>query len=315
MLWKRWTTMCLISVCVLFSAPFHTSAVDAPDRTSLDQAGTAVAAAPADNKPLINASSDLSLTDTVNKWKSVLAQKQGFENWQQANWQSYPLGPGTHGWVVIFGETGHEVGYMIIHAAEDGSLRLTEYGTGDSPLFSYTTLYRSLVQQALIPDTLSLTDFIQNDAIRKDRLYMDALTAVWKINLQDQTYYLDAKSGELLPLKSDPVPVLPVQQIGAADLTGITDERLLPAFDPYNRLPWVQGTPLQASNLAELKTALQTQEQLTYVVLLYGKQVTLPLAVIGYQQWGDNAPFLVLDHVGPRYVLLNEALMQGRLYP
>ena len=87
-----------------------------------------------------------------------------------------------------------------------GGFRLTEYGTGKSPLFSLTTLYRSLIQQELIPSTTLYDDFVQNETIIEDRLYMDTLTSVWKIVLGDETYYLDAKSGEVLPLTEDPMP-------------------------------------------------------------------------------------------------------------
>ena len=69
---------------------------------------------------------------------------------------------------------------------------------------------------------------------------------------------------------------------------------LHPAFDPYERLPWIQGTPLPVTILArELQIALEQQGNLTYVTELYDDQVTMPLAVLGYQQWvhGDTILF------------------------
>ncbi|MBD0381003.1 hypothetical protein [Paenibacillus sedimenti] len=312
--WTTWSMACLISLSTFVSIPIHISAVDDAKRTSLVQPPSETVAV-AITKPAINTRSELPLADSVNKWKLALSREQGFENWQQAAWHSYPLGPGTHGWVIILGEQGHEVGYMIVHAAEDGSFRLTEFGTGDSPLFSLTTLYRSLVQQELISDTTSFTDFIRNDAIIKERLYMDSLTAIWKISIGDESYYLDAKSGELLPLDHDPTAKLAYTHVSGTELSGSVNDLTLPAFDPYERLPWVQGKPLHVVNLNELKGALKQKNKLTYVTELYDNQVTLPLAVIGYKQWGHGEPYLAVDHVGPRYVLLKEALEQGNVYP
>ena len=136
-----------------------------------------------------------------------------------AKWNSYPLGPGTHGWVILFSDQGREVGYMIVQATESGEFRLMEYGTGSSPLFSLTTLYRSLVQQELIPSTTLFEDFVQNETIPFDRLYTSTLTSVWKVTLDDKTYYLDAKSGELLPLTKDPEPREPAESVRGTELS------------------------------------------------------------------------------------------------
>jgi hypothetical protein len=314
-LWKAWTAACLISMSSLLFIPLQGSAGDDPERTSLMQTVRDSIASNTVTKPIPDLRSESSLAATINSWRAALAHEKGFESWQTAAWNSYPLGPGTHGWVIILSEQGQDVGYMIVHATENGSFRLTEYGTGDNPLFSLTTLYRSLVQQELIPATTSFSDFVQNETILKDRLYMDALTAVWKINIQNQTYYLDAKSGELLPLKEDPTPKLTDAPVKGTELKGEANTVLHPAFDPYDRLPWIQGTPLPATDLKELQSALNLQDRLTYVTELYDGQVTLPLAILGYQQWKDGDTYLTLDHVGPRYVLLESALIQGHIYP
>ncbi|NEW08633.1 hypothetical protein GK047_21795 [Paenibacillus sp. SYP-B3998] len=314
MKWTTWTAACLISVSAFLLAPIHTSALDTEVGTSQVQQGPTEVIALGEPRPSMNTQSEASFADTVNQWKITLSHERGFERWQQAAWNSYPLGPGTHGWVVILNAKGQDVGYMIVNAAENGSLRLSEYGTGDYPLFSLTTLYRSLVQQELISSTTSLTEFAQNEKIIKERLYMDSLTAIWKIKLQDQTYYLDAKSGELLPLHQDPIPKQAVTSGEETELSGKLDDLLLTAFDPYDRLHWVQGKPLSVTDMPTLKAALKQKNKLTYVAELYNNQVTLPLAVIGYKMWNGGEPYLAVDHVGTRYILLKEALEQGHLY-
>ncbi|KRE48365.1 hypothetical protein [Paenibacillus sp. Soil724D2] len=314
-LWTTWTAACFISVSSLLFIPLQTSAGDSVERTSYTQAARETIASNTETKPLPDLRSESTLTATINTWRTTLARESGFERWQTAVWNSYPLGPGTHGWVVILTDHGQDVGYMIVHATDNGSFRLTEYGTGNNPLFSLTTLYRSLVQQELIPTTTSYSDFVQNKTILLDRLYMDQLTAVWKISLQDQTYYLDAKSGELLPLKEDPTPRITEDRPEPTDLTSKAQTALYPAFDPYDRLPWVQGKPLPVTKLSELQKTLNPQAKLTYVTELYDGQVTLPLAILGYQQWVSGDTYLTLDHVGPRYVLLENALRLGHIFP
>ncbi|TXK85968.1 hypothetical protein [Paenibacillus sp. N3.4] len=315
--WTAWTAACLISMGGLLFVPMQTSAVDHLERTSLTQTLKESGAPHTMTKAPLDLRSESSLADTIKAWQTALSHENGFHNWQKATWNSYPLGPGTHGWVIILSEQGKDVGYMIINAAENGSFQLAEYGTGDNPLFSLTTLYRSLVQQELIPSSISFSDFIKNEAITKERLYMDALTALWKINIQQQTYYLDAKSGELLPLKEDPAPkiIQSMTPITSTQLVGEVHEWVTSPFDPYDRLPWVEGTPLHVTQLKELQTALRQTTKLTYVTELYNNQVTLPLAILGYTQWDQSEPYLALDHVGPRYVRLLAALQQGDIYP
>uniref|UniRef100_A0A4Y8PRR3 Uncharacterized protein n=1 Tax=Paenibacillus athensensis TaxID=1967502 RepID=A0A4Y8PRR3_9BACL len=255
------------------------------------------------------------LDSVVEGWKAALSQERGFENWAKAIWNSYPLGPGTHGWIVLLYNEGKEVGYMVVHAAENGGYRLTEYGSGDSPLFSYATLYRSLVQQELIPRNASLAGFINDKSIDKQRLYYHALSALWKIGIGEMTYFLDAKTGELLPLTAEPTAETATDAPQATQPDGAVDERLLPTFDPYDRMPWIEGKPLHIGSLPELKAALNSHPRLTYVAELYHGGVTVPLAVTGYRKTGTNEPYLVLDQLGPRYIPLQDALAKGGFYP
>lgn len=317
-LWTAWTATCFICIGSILFIPSLSSAGDNPDRTSLvQQTGQPAASSQlaVTAKPVPDLRSESTLTATIDKWRTTLAREEGFHNWQAAAWNSYPLGPGTHGWVVILTDHGEDVGYMIVQAVDNGSFRLTEYGTGKHPLFSLTTLYRSLVQQELIPTTITYSDFIATETIAKDRLYMDGLTAVWKINLHDQTYYVDAKSGEVLPLTEDPTPKLQADDTNlmTTDLQAASTV-MHPAFDPYERMSWIVDSPLPVAGLTALQSALDSDKNLTYVTELYGGQVTLPLAVLGYQSWQEGSSYLVLDHEGPRYIQLPAALQMGHIY-
>jgi hypothetical protein len=297
------------------TARLKTTSTKASTASTASSAQAHATAKPVTNKPAEQPTPKIDpLDETVEKWKLALSKERGFESWQKATWNSYPLGPGTHGWIILLYNDGKEVGYMVIHASEDGKLKLTEYGSGDKPLYSLSTLYRSLVQHELIPDTMAFAVFINDKSIIKERWYADAFHALWKVTISDQVLYLDAKTGEILPIKQLPKPA-PAPITKATSLTGKIDQLLLPSFDPYDHLPWVKGKPIAIKQLQELKTTLQKQPKLTYVTVQYEEQVTIPLAVLGYRQWGTDEPYLVLDQEGARYVPLALALEQGNLYP
>ncbi len=126
-------------------------------------------------------------------------QKKGFEAWQGAITRVYPLGPGVHGWIVHISKDGKDAGYMVINAREDGTFELAEYGTGEHPLFSLITLYQSLMQQAIIPSTVTYAQFAS--FYKAERWYKDAFHALWKLQLDGKNLIFDAKTAEQLPLQ------------------------------------------------------------------------------------------------------------------
>src|SRR5690348_15386622 len=54
------------------------------------------------------------LNRNIDLWIQHLGQENSFKNWTGAHWTSYPLGPGTHGWVVIIEQGKQQVGYLIV---------------------------------------------------------------------------------------------------------------------------------------------------------------------------------------------------------
>jgi len=256
-----------------------------------------------------------SFIDAVNEWIKSLSKEQQFQAWKQATWTSQPLGPGTHGWIVLLQSRGEQVGYMVIHAADPDQpdqYRLTEYGNGGSPLFSLQTLRQSLAQLELM-----------NSSYHTERLYTDALHAVWKVTHAGNHYYIDAKTGELLPPQSE----TDIQKAfsltaEAGPLTrlkpdhSITASLQLPDFDPYERLPWVKGVPAPYPSFAALRDDLERQKKLTFTAQLYNGQVTVPLPVTGYQQWSNEEVFLLFEQNGGRRAIAFDTVFKlGKLYP
>ncbi|WP_202076656.1 hypothetical protein [Caldalkalibacillus salinus] len=67
----------------------------------------------------------------VKEWIDQIAhQDEQFTSWKQANWDSYPMGPGSRQWVVLLVNKGQEVGYLIVGQADDDhhEFVLMEYG-------------------------------------------------------------------------------------------------------------------------------------------------------------------------------------------
>lgn len=283
----------------------------------------------------------LSFDEAVKQWIAVLAKDKGFENWQEATWDSIPLGPGTHSWVVILRKSHLEVGYLIVSATEEGKhYSLTEYGTGSKPLFSLQTLYRSLIQFELIHTHLSFEQFLWEPNILINPVYLNTLEAFWEMTIDDETFYLDAKSGERLPSLSklmDPSasknmfhtnemsPTNEVSLLLADTMENDVDINILTIvnslislpFDPMEIPVWIQGEPLPLSDFESLQTILENHAhptRLTYCTKLFDQQVIYPFAVFGYQLWSDGEAYVALDHEGPRYINFTAMQQIGSFY-
>lgn len=285
--------------------------------TSLLVAQPLSTAAVTDNPPipaqaLLPASTDSTVTspsfmDAVNEWMKRISAEQGYEAWKKATWTSYPLGPGTHGWVILLKADGAEVGYMVIYVddpTDPNKYRLAEYGSGNTPLFSLNTLYRALVQLELI-DT----------SYQAERWYSDPFHAVWNISSGPNRYMVDAKTGEQLPVLSDKLPEADGNRLPSVrPKHKIVSSVQTDPFDPYERLPWVKGKPVVFNKPEDFENAIRSKRKLTFVAELYDRKVTVPLAATGLQRWSEDA-FLLLDQDGQRAVPYAQAMSLGNLFP
>jgi hypothetical protein len=254
----------------------------------------------------------------IEAWIKELAMEQGFEQWENAEWEQEPIGPGIHGWHISIRKNGEEIGYMIVNFTPDGGLQLGEYGTGANPLFSLETLYQSLMQQELILD-----DSVE---FEKERIYLNPFYAFWRVTIpgMEQAVYLDAATGEMYPLEDDHIKMASEQfaerfitkgQSAAGYSPGnanadysvqppfhVLNHIVLPSFDPYERLNFVNGTPMEAERFEQLSSALIAKDQITYAASLFDDLILVPVPVIGYMQMSDGRPYLIVDQEGPRYI-------------
>ncbi|WP_068773756.1 hypothetical protein [Paenibacillus sp. FJAT-26967] len=250
----------------------------------------------------------------IQRWKEALSSQKGFEAWGRAQWTSAPLGPGTHGWIVILSAGGSEVGYMIIQAAQDGSYKLAEYGTGDHPLFSTGTLYRSLVQHELIDTSMTYHTWLSLAAHDLTRLYTDGLHAVWEIDNTDagNSILIDAATGEIRTF-NDYNPAVNHKLSGAALSSVPESASMLPAFDPYSSLNWLQNDSLPVRSIRDLQLFLNA-EPLTFVSESFSGRLTVPLPVTGVAIWTGDTAYVALGQEGTRYLAFEDIVSLGRFF-
>ncbi|KIL36994.1 hypothetical protein SD71_04705 [Cohnella kolymensis] len=282
----------LLTAALLFSAfPAGSSASPEPEQT----------AAPS------------KLEQQVNEWVSVLAKQKLFADWQGADPQIQALGPGTHGWLVLFSKDGRHIGYMVVHAVTDGSFRMGEYGVGSFPLFSQQQLKRSLIRNELIAANAPSTSY---SAVRH---YLHPLAAVWEVKIDGKSYWLDAKTAELLPLKQsdwDAIEEAAEDRPAAPLLTGNRSRlRLNPTFDAYERLPWLtKEAPFANKDMEKIVLRLNKKQRVRYVTEPYGEAMLYAAPVVGYQRWSGGRLDLALHMEGTRFIPIEALARCGFFY-
>ncbi|CAM3802061.1 hypothetical protein COLU111180_08925 [Cohnella lubricantis] len=317
----------LAAFCALAAAwaPASQAARAAPPDSSgfvLSAAVLNAESASAASKPV--AAPARELESAVNGWIAALSAQKPFAEWKQASPTIEALGPGTHGWLVTLRlAEGRPVGYLVVYAAEDGTYRLGEYGAGSQPLFDAAALGRSLVANGLISSS--------TPAFKAEKLYLHPFAAVWKVQANGQTYWLDAKTDEVLPLDDgqwdtlvqaaqasppDPQQSISAKQDRQTKAKIIAEAyRLNPPFDPFERLPWLMNEkPFSVKNEQSLLRWLEQDKQLRYVSEPFGDRMLYALAVIGYERWSNGRIDVALDNEGVRFVPLTALRAAGLFY-
>jgi hypothetical protein len=306
MRWRVRTAVCtLIFLCALLWVAAPIAAVEGWTSPS-SAAKTAAADQP-------QATKTKSVQAKVERWMKDLSKEEEFADWREAKYRLYPLGPGSHGWVAIVELDGEEIGYMTITSTPEGEYLLTEYGTGAYPLFSLNTLYRSLVQWGLIPDSWTVDRLEKDPSVILERLYSPPVFAVWKVHTKEAVYLFDAKTGEGYPVESEQ-SIIEHIPVTAIVLKGKMKGMEVDIFDPFDSLFWIDEEEPSSYTFRSLKAQLQSKLRLVYTAKILDDTITLPFAVIGLQQWGEQEPLLLIDHYGPRYLPYSTLVKAGHFH-
>lgn len=256
------------------------------------------------------------LEQQVREWMNALSVQKPFAEWKRAEPDIQPLGPGTHGWLAVLTADGRPVGYLVVYASGDGGFRLGEYGVGPNVLFSPSALKTTLLENGLIESDQA--------PYTAERRYFHPFAAAWEVGVGTETYWIDAKTNEVLPLDRDIwTRLLPSLQSAA---NGEEPEEYEEAkasdasyvgetFNAYDRLPWLDGEkPYVVGNGKKVQNRIRSGLHLRYVTEPYGDAALYALAVIGYHRWTDGRLDLVLDMEGDRYIPLRQLERHGRFY-
>jgi hypothetical protein len=253
------------------------------------------------------------LEEQVKQWVSVLAQQKLFSDWQGADPQIQALGPGTHGWLVLFSKEGRHIGYMVVHAVTDGSFRMGEYGVGPFTLFSQQQLTRSLIQNGLITGK-------SDESFTAVKHYIHPFAAAWEVKIDGKSYWLDAKTAELLPLKeADWNEIAKVPYLWTSEplllISKGSSMRLNPSFDAYERLPWLaKEAPFARKDAEKILLRLNKKLHLRYVTEPFGEAMLYAAPVTGYQRWPGGRLDLALDMEGTRFIPIEMLTRCGQFY-
>jgi len=242
----------------------------------------------------------------LDLWLKELSALPDFADWQAAEREISPLGPGTHGWIIVLQSGEQPLGYVIAYAVPGGGYRLGEYGRGD-PLFDETALRQTLRSPEL--DSLPL-------AAPAEPRYLSPLLAIWRVQLTSgSVVYVDAYSEELLPIGDED------WQRAAAGFTmdepGGRAERLsgfgeVAAFDMYERMPWLTSEPLAAS-AASIRQQLDQNARIWYAADPFDGQHLYIFGVAGYHDWNGEL-YVALDADSPRYIPFAALALSGHYY-
>jgi len=248
-------------------------------------------------------------------WVYELSAKPGYKSWKGSSIAVSPLGPGTHCWLAVIQNASQTpVGYLIIHATEEGGYQLGEYGTGSYPLFNEQSLQLSLLQLELIPKQ-----------IKAERVYNHPLHVAWRITSGSVVHYTDAVSGEQLPVSKDDE----WNQSGEQDhthTTGLVEDNtnlkistVVPSFDPYGRMPWLTKAPISLSDqkYTSLLKSINEKKEIRYTVESFEGKMLQVWSVVGYDTWNGGQLYLALsreEYDDRRYIPIKLLVEQGKFY-
>ncbi|SDR93867.1 hypothetical protein SAMN05444162_0385 [Paenibacillaceae bacterium GAS479] len=275
-------------------------------------------------------------------WQEELSAQPEFASWKGASLAIESLGPGAHSWLATVKEagSGRSVGYMIVHAQENGGYVLGEYGAGDSPLFD-TARMKAGIRKAKLSSMESIS-----------KLYLSPAAAVWRLtDAKGKHFYADAWSGEILPIDDgqwkkaastwaatgETINYAPSNDnasnksnnsasnfaMNSSTSTSLPLPQLkqvisLQADEPLERLSWLLQPGLTKPTEQKLLSLLRSGKLLDYSAELYGESVRLIGQAAGYHCWSDGqnyGAFTLSGSRGVRYWSLSDAAANGTFYP
>jgi len=242
------------------------------------------------------------ITKAAKQWHEQLMQQPSFSHWKNASLTISSLGPGTHGWLVLLKQKNEVVGYMIIHAVEQGGYALSEYGTGDPASLQILAEHSDQLIYAGPFHSIIPVSEEKNDAIA----------------------YIEPFLLEDFPIQKSDVEAASKQhtQIGQgaskqpALFTGIDS---VTYFSPYDVMPWLTTEPLNYSfeDDTSVEVMIELGSQLRYTTESWNNLVFSVYSITGYHEWNEFDLYLALQSENDqltRYIPYDTLMDQGLFY-
>lgn len=271
----------------------------------------------------------------IERWIEQLSSQTCCEGWEQAEWTSIPLGPGTRSKLITLQLDNQPLGYFVLTASQTDEWVLSEYGVGSYPLFSEEVLYSSIsqhpeLQKSINETSNSATLTPSNNTVSAlleanfeiERLYFNGLEALWSLKCRETEshYFADAKSGEIYPMEAETIKLL--SQINNKQTAlGLTLEQWpamiqishYSSFDPYDHVYWLLADPVSIDLPADLQSYLR-QSRVTYLASLFDQFLTDPYPIIALEDDERKETYIGIDKAGKKYVPFSLLLAHGNFY-
>ncbi|MRN52753.1 hypothetical protein [Paenibacillus monticola] len=254
-----------------------------------------------------------------------LAAEAPFTDWKDASPIYYPLGPGTHSWLVNVMNGQQRIGYMIISATDQGGYMLSEYGAGTTGLpYSLSELRQLLVQQGLISSSAS--------DITLSALYAPLLP-VWKITIDEKTFFINASMPQILPWSLSKADAVLKGKLAANNVVTSRDDHLSPdsayrsggVDDPYADLLWLTVPKLPMVSADDIMSLIPKEGSIAFQAAGRNDALGAPFMITGYQRWllhtagstkenSDTTVYVASGHAGRRYLPLSALQDNGTLH-
>lgn len=242
------------------------------------------------------------LLETAEHWKEQLAQQDQFQQWQAAKLSISALGPGTHSWLALVTYENEVIGYMIIHALEQGGYELGEYGVGDVASLQYLAdnsnqliyygPFHSIIKQEIQQTVQYIEPFLQ-EAFPIDRTTIE----------QAAEHAASTKKGH----GTYKVPAL------------ITGADAVAYFSPYAVMPWLTTKPLnnRFEDDTSIEVMIELGSKLRYTTESWNHTIFSVYAITGYHEWNEFDLYIALQDENEsltRFIPYEALMLQGSFY-
>ncbi|OAB32834.1 hypothetical protein [Paenibacillus glacialis] len=256
-----------------------------------------------------------------------LSEQKVFSSWTHSELQYFPLGPGTHSWLVMVSQDQKELGYLIFTAKNTNTQEyiLSEYGTSPSVPYDLMALHQTLAEL----DMISTSSSKHAHPTNIEPLYAPLLP-LWKVSFGHQeTLYLNALTMDVLPWDESHLKKLNQQTTELTDARfsskddSFTSSQVVSRKgqkDPLDNLMWITTTPLSVFSDLDFESYINKHHSLIFTSPNRNDDVGGPFAISGFQKWnssqGETHPMVYAGTglTGHRYVPFSILLNKGEFH-